>query len=431
MRTAIASVQQVKGPETSGAPRRRWWWPCLLFLLMIPVYHNSIPARFNTAYNNRCFFDSDGEFILRQFDQGKTFTHNDHLLYHITARWLYTHADRLPLVKPNPLKIHKQLSVVAGAAGVALLFAIGLMLTGRTLPSLLTALFTGGCAGYWFFAATIDTYLPSLVFCILSLGFGLRALQRHRLVDYAGLGTAMGLAVLFRTDAILLGTLGLVALIATRQKPAGWITCGGFFLIVGIGGYAALAHHYYHVPWLQVPAWAAGHANRPETLQAQWGALRNLGGPALAATALNHTLYTVLLPGVSATRSASFIPAFTATAGGTAALAIYLLVMGGALLRCAWKSATDRLASGAWLIAILWVATRVVFYCWWDPKDPFLFAVLSLPAWWLILTTSITRNTHGLPQTKKSSRGTMALALLTLAVWGHNAVNLIYPLQHM
>jgi len=429
MKTAAASVlQQLENHEPLRTPQHRWRLPCLLFLLMIPVYYNSIPSRFNTVYNNRCFFDSDGEFILRQFGQNKTFTHNDHLLYHITARWLYTHASHLPLVKSNPLKIHKQLSVVAGAAGVALLFAIGLFLTGRMLPSLMAALFTGGCAGYWFFAATIDTYLPSLVFCILSLGFFIKALQRQHLADYAGMGAAMGLAVLFRTDAVLLGTLALIALAAARRRTAGLVVCGGVFLMVGVAGYAMLANHYYGIPWLQIPAWAAGHVNRPETVQAQWGTMHNFTGATLGVTALNHVLYAILIPGVNATRTAGFL----STPATITALAIYILIAGTALLRCVWKSRQDRLVFCSLMAAVTWLVTRVFFYCWWDPQDPFLFAVLSLPVWWLILIMSIGRRPAAAPQPAAGSRWeTIALTLLAITVWSHNAINMIQPFRHL
>ena len=408
--------------------RHRKILPLLLFLMMIPVYYNSISAHFNTVYDNHWFFDSDGEFILNHFILNKTFTHNDHLLYHITARWSYIHADHLPLGKPTPLKIHKQLSAIAGAAGVALLFAIGLSLTGRILPSLLAALFTGGCAGYWFFAATIETYQSSLVFCILSLGFFIKVLQRQRLADYAGMGAAMGMAFLFRTDAVLLGTLALIALATTRRWIAGLVVCGGLFLIVGVAGYAALAHHYYNVPWHQIPAWANSHVNRPEYLQGQCGTLHNLTGAALGITALNHALYAILIPGVHATRNVGFL----STHAGIIALVIYILAAGTALLRCAWKSRQDRLVFCLLMAAVTWLVTRVFFYCWWDPKDPFLFAELSLPAWWLILIMSIGWKTATTPQPAAGSRWeTISLALLTITVWTHNNINMIHPFRHL
>src|SRR4029434_2761850 len=39
-----------------------------------------------------------------------------------------------------------------------------------------------------------------------------------------------------------------------------------------------------------------------------------------------------------------------------------------------------------WVLALVaaWIVPRVAFYCWWDPYDPFLFAVMSLPGVWLI-----------------------------------------------
>ena len=79
----------------------------LLFVAMLSVYGYSVPGSFNTVEENRRFFDSDGEFITRQFRQGRTFTHNDHLLYHILGKWLFTHAENIPGIRKDPVSSHK------------------------------------------------------------------------------------------------------------------------------------------------------------------------------------------------------------------------------------------------------------------------------------------------------------------------------------
>src|SRR5215470_20118179 len=70
-----------------------------LFAVALVVYMSALPASFNTQYENRIFFDSDGEFIVRQFRQGSSYTHNDHLLYHVLAK---TVVDLAPAAGGEP-----------------------------------------------------------------------------------------------------------------------------------------------------------------------------------------------------------------------------------------------------------------------------------------------------------------------------------------
>jgi hypothetical protein len=222
--------------------------------------------------------------------------------------------------------------------------------------------------------------------------------------------------------------LPLIALAGSRRRAAGLVIGGGLFLLVGIAGYALLANQCYNVPWLKIPAWAAGHSNRPETVLAQWGTLQNLTVPALGVTALNHAFYSVLIPGVTATRGAGFL----STPAAVTALVIYILAVIGALLLCIVKSSHDRLVFCSLAAAAIWIVTRVIFYCWWNPNDPFLFAVLSLPALWLILIMAISRRSAAaLLPTAGGSWETIALTLLTLTVWTHNAINLIQPFRNL
>lgn len=406
----------------------------VLFLGMVLVYNNSVPGRFNTVYDNRRFFDSDGEFITRQFNQGKTFTHNDHLLYHILGRQLYDHADLLPFVAPNPVSAHKALSVVAGALGVMLLFLFGRRFTGRSLPALAAALWIGGSASYWFFAATIDTYLPNLCAGILALGLALKGLKDQRVSRYAWLGAAMGLAFLLRTDSFLLASLILVVVAGSRDRIfARLAACAAAGALVSLAGYALLAHVFYHVPPGELIPWALGHVDRPETAK-EWGVLTNLAPANFRLAALNQSLYGVILPGLYNVRSTDVPSAMGSVRSGGPMLSTYLAfmaVMLATVIIGVWRAAKNRTWSPAILLAlaVAWFLSRTVFYAWWDPKDPFLFAVLSLPALWILLLLFTGGTPAETVRPKMANIRAGLVGLMAILIWIHNFLAMVVPLR--
>jgi hypothetical protein len=84
--------------------------------------------------------------------------------------------------------------------GVATLYLGGVWLGGDPRAALASALLVSGMAGYWFFSATIDTYIPSLWAATVALLFALKCLRDQNLVDYGWLSLAASVAFLFRTD---------------------------------------------------------------------------------------------------------------------------------------------------------------------------------------------------------------------------------------
>jgi hypothetical protein len=422
------------------------------------IYNNSVPGRFNTEYRNRRFFDSDGEFITRQFSQGKTFTHNDHLLYHVLGRLLHDHAGRIPFVAPNSVSAHKTLSVVAGALGVTLLFLFARRILGRSFPALATALWIGGCSGYWFFAATIDTYLPNLCASILALGMALKCLRDQRISSYTLLGAAMGLAFLLRTDSFLLASLILVAVPGSRDRIfARLAACAAAGTLVSLAGYALLAHVFYRVPAGNLVAWALGHVNRPEAAK-EWGVMSNLTPQNFRLAALNQSLYGVILPGLYGVQSTHVTTALGTVKTGEPVLWAYLAFMaiaGGRVSRGVWRELKHRSWSSVILAALAatWFLSRTWFYVWWDPKDPFLFAVLSLPALWLLLLLFVNeppphqiQNPPSNPEwwgagcwksgagpnlcSRIRQDGTGLLVLfMAILIWIHNLLAMIVPLR--
>jgi hypothetical protein len=397
----------------------------LLFASLLFVYSISVPPSFNTRYENRRYFDSDGEFITRQFFQKKTYTHNDHLLYHLLASGLYRLTATPPAQPYDSVPQHRWLSIVAGSLGVTVLFLFGRRFCRSKSGGLAAALLIGGCAGWWYFAATIDTYLPHLVLAIAALGFALMALERQRHRDYAFLGTFMGLAFLFRTDAFLLAALGVVAFAAGWRKAASRLAvCATFGVVFGLLPYAVLAHNFYNVPWSAIPAWAS--LPRQDAAVHKWGTLNNVRKETLLLAAANQAVYTVILPGLELTRDPHPIALFQKTA------ALVVLLLYAVLLVLVFIRALQ-LRRWWWIaLSILWFLSRTTFYAWWDPEEPFLFACLSLPALWMLIVTFVEIP----PSTSNSTTSRYAAAIriafvfvVAVIFWWHNYHTMIVPLR--
>lgn len=413
--------------------QNRWVGAFILFVTIFAVYQFSIPDRFNTIYNNRNYFDSDGEFITRQFNQGKTFTHNDHLLYHILGKFIYNHAEWFFKIQPDPVEAHKLLSVFFGALGIGFLYLLGLSLSGSPLFSLAAALLIGGTAGWHFFSATIDTYIPCLTISIAALALGLRALREQKTVYFAALGAAMGLAFLMRIDSFLLGVLGIFLWRSGRKiwRHSTALLLSG--LVVGVCGYFFLAHFAYSIEWGKVPGWCLGSLDRPEALARTWGVLSNFSFDNFLIVLLNHVFYALLLPALMQTRNPQGWQDYFHTASGAIGIVLFVallvtaLFISGLLLRSSWR-AHDFASPVLILVGILWFFPRILFYTWWDPYDPFLFAVMNLPALWILIVC------FGIWSVKMPAHirlGSLVFIwLVAAAVWWNNIATMIIPLRN-
>jgi hypothetical protein len=394
-----------------------------LFILLFLVYWFSIPDSFNTVYGNRQYFDSDGEFITRQYRQGKTFTHNDHLLYHILGKAASESFG-------DPVRGHKFLSSYFGALGVVLLCWIGLRELKDPVMVLLMALLVGGSSGWWFFSATIDTYIPCLTVSILALGLALAVRKQPNLLVCSALGLAMGLAFLLRTDSFLLVVLLVVFLGRARWSWKEFLATLGAGLAVSVVGYALLAHAFYGVPFSDMAQWAFGGMQRPEAEERIWGVAGNLTAGNLGLTLVNHLFYAVLVPGLTTTREAMPLTAYAKA--GWIAVTLYVAVLGAALrfvVPHGIRSLRNKQFGEAlpFAVIVLWFLGRVVFYCWWNPFDPFLFGVMSIPALWLTMTTGYTiMTTCRPPGVQMAYRVIFGLAVA--AVWAHNFHFMVAPL---
>ena len=205
-------------------------------------------------------------------------------------------------------------------------------------------------------------------------------------------------------------------------------------IIVGVAGYFALAHIFYDVPWQDVPAWAVGGIQRPEAAaERSWGVIDNLSWGNVFKTWINHTCYAVILPGLGTTQNANFLQAFSAV--GKISLAAYtaaVLAAIGFVLHQVRNMIHSRRYSELLLplLALLWVVSRTTFYSWWDPKDPFLFSVMSIPAIWLLF---LLVQQHAETIVGESRKGRYCLYAaqtgIILLVWVHNLNVMIVPLN--
>jgi len=395
-------------------------------LVLCAIYASSVPDSFNTVRSHGRFFDSDGEFILRQFREEKTFTHNDHLFYHVAARGIHAASG-------DPLFSHLVLSVLSGVLGILVLSGAGYRLTHDAALALLASALVAGSAGWWFFSSTIDTYLPSLAASCLALALALMALRAPSPALFAGLGAAMGIAFLLRTDGFLLLVLGLVFAAPRCRSGKYLLVTGAAGFAVGAVGYAVLAAVFYDVAPGDVATFALRGIDRPDEVRAEseWGSWKNVTASRTALTLVNHAFYTVLLPSIESTRELRFWRAYSAP--GLLALGLFVAAELCALIALLERAASAQSDRVEWRIVaalcLSWGATRVLFYTWWDPFDPFLFAVMSLPALWMVVLFGSQAILECLPMAWQRRALLGIWALVCAVVWLHNVRTLIAPLR--
>jgi hypothetical protein len=376
------------------------------------------------------YFQSDGAFILHQYRTGSSVTHNDHLAYHVAARRLHR-----GLFPDDDTAAHMTLGVLAGGAGVGVLVLAGFQATRQLLPSILAALLVAGGASYWFFSASIDTYVPGLLWSIVALAAAIWCVHTQRKSCYVALGTAAGLAFLFRTDAVLLAPL-IVAVVGAREgRLERILLCGAPAALVGGVGYSLLANYSYGVPFSDVWSFATGSLDRAPARSGVWGTFDNVTTGNLVVTTANQYLYGLILPGLTLTRSRDVLGAMFSSDSGVVATLLYTAFVVLAFLEIARR--TLRADSHLRLLVLLGavcVLTRLGFYTWWDPHDPFLFATNGIPSIWLFSILPFHADTRHPPAPSGVSlnvRLLTLLAVLVAVVWWHNLHQLIFAVWSM
>ena len=75
-------------------------------------------------------------------------------------------------------------------------------------------------------------------------------------------------------------------------------------------------------------------------------------------------------------------------------------------------------------VAFAWLIVRVLFSTWWSPGTPFLFAVMSIPALWLLCLLFLSApaaSRRTLPDSSSLRRRVIAVAVVAAIVWIHNS----------
>ena len=72
----------------------------------------------------------------------------------------------------------------------------------------------------------------------------------------------------------------------------------------------------------------------------------------------------------------------------------------------------------------------MIFYTWWDPYDPFLFAVMSAPALWLVFILYLKGSSRASGGSSRADVARLWVGCAVVAlVWAHNLAHMILPLR--
>lgn len=304
------------------------------------------------------------------------------LVHTLAGRFGYSGSAGLPLQVTN---------AIAGAAGVALFFALVRRVGGRTLPAVAAALLLAGSYAYWYYAGEVEVYTIAALFLVGSLWLLVQLVERPTAAVCLGLGLMQGAAVLFHQTNVLLSIPALVALwLGTRRQPGErarrtapfWrglvlyggalgLIVGGSYLLVGFGvsGFRSVE---------QFLAWSTKYA------QTGWW------GGAISESkwrGLGHGLTTTI-----------------AQPGG-ALIGAALLGLGLVYSRHV-AHAHRRLS----LVLLAWLASYGAFFFWWEP-DNIEFWIASLPPALLLLALATGSSRRPVGAWAVLALGGLALAL--------------------
>ena len=183
---------------------------------------------------------------------------------------------------------------------------------------------------------------------------------------------------------------------------------------------------FYDIPIKDIPAWSLAISERGEAREI-WGVLGNINLENIKLAGINHLYYTILIPGLMSTRDSHIFEAMNQLPLGEWIIIFYtfflLLIVGNSIFVFI-KNIKHGLMTESIVILLgyIWLISRIIFYTWWDPYDPFLFAVMSIPVLWLFLLIFLNKG--------KLSTLRLVLALvMVILVWSHNYLHIINPLN--
>ncbi len=258
------------------------------------------------------------------------------------------------------------LNAVAGAAGVALLFAIVRRVTRRPDLGLAAALLLGASYAYWYYAVEIEVYTVAALFLLICLSLLVGLIERPGRSGMLLLGVAQGGAVLFHQTNVLFCIPALVSLLVahrwgmTRQARVGVRQLAAYALALALT--VGLPYLFVGVAVSGFRSWSEFADWLTEYARTGWW-----GGPITAQKWADLGL------GLSDT---------LAQPGGAL---LWLLLAGLLVLHL------RRLHSGARALVsglLAWLLVYGAFFLWWEP-DNIEFWIASLPPALLLLTLAL------------------------------------------
>jgi hypothetical protein len=389
----IGNIFQVLRYPKSGARAHNQMWPELqkyVFLAFIftagfLLYYFSIALSFE-ATRFLELFGNDHQWIIQRYHASSPKHHEHHILYHIIGRSV-RHGVWNHLQIRDPVIAFKLVSALFGATGLVLFyFCILKLVLIRGVAQYFTVMF-GISASYFFFSSTIDTYIPAAVTSILVMIFLINCLTNEKQSNYAYLGLAMGLAVLFRLDNVLLIPLAFIPIFQSRKMMLNSAYCL-LGLTMGALAYILFAKYTYNVNYVDFFDWI--FAPRVDTATRHLADLENFNLQDFLVVVKNHFLHSIIFesgfhnPGDQAIFAIGATVKNILTACFVAITLSFIALFAFKIFRNSIKI-TD-VYRNVILILICWIVVRILFYLWFNPLQPFLFTVSTIAPVWILMT---------------------------------------------
>ncbi len=378
----------------SGPQADKQLWPELpkyvfvifIFIAGFLLYYFSIkfsfiPVRYLEIFGN------DHQWIVLQSKLSSSRHHQHHLLYHIIVRqvrallWINS-------ITRDPIFAFKIVSAFFGASGLVLFYFCMVKLALNQGIAQFFTLMLGLSASYFFFSATVDTYIPAVAASIVVMICLINCLTSEKQSNYVYLGFALGLAVLFRLDNVLLVPLAFIPIILSRKKLLNCAYCS-IGLIVGALAYVVLAKYIYHINYVDIFDWVISLGSRVDKEEKGLAELANFNLVDFMAVIKSHFLHSFIFESgyrINGDSAAYVYGAIVKKVLTICFIAITLSVIALFAVKVARNSIKiTGIYRNVILILICWIVVRISFYLWFNPVEPFVFTPSTIaPIWALI-----------------------------------------------
>lgn len=356
----------------------------LIFFVGIVFYYFSIIPNFEPSKSLE-MFGNDHFWIILQYQHSSDRHHNHHILYHILAKQIRVGLWLAWSVK-HPMYAFKLVSALFGALGLVFFYICLLRLwIDKGLAQLFTVLF-GLLASYYYFSSTIDTYIPAVAASIVVMLFLIQCLSEDGKQHYIYLGFALGIAVLFRLDNVLLVPLALLPIALSRKVISSFFYCS-IGLITGALAYLILAIQIYELSYIEFFDWV--FERRIDADSKGLASVSNFNLSDFITVLKNHILYSLIFESGyrdNSGRSLFELSIIVKRVLSGCFYAITFIVILVFTHKCVKKEVqVTPLFRNVILILVVWIVSRILFYLWFNPVEPFLFTTKTVvPVWMLI-----------------------------------------------